>query len=216
MSDSALPPTPPTSPFEAYPDDRAARQARWPVVFGVLSLVVGVFGFCMQGFGALFTGFNQSFMKMGGMEVSPPPDVVRNLGLAQAGILAVLGIVLVVGSSLLLLRKPLGALLVKIWAISRLIMVVAGLVAGVMTLKQYVEWQITMTSEIRESLRKNPQVKESQLPPIPEREDAEKKALWGILGASLAFSVWPFVMAIVMTRPNVRADIEAWKAARSA
>jgi hypothetical protein len=211
MSEASLPPIPPTSPFEAYPDDRAARQQRWPVVFGILSLVVGVFGFCMQGAGLVYVGFNQSIMKTAGMEVSPPPEVVRNLGLAQAGILAALGIVLVVGSSMLLLRKPLGALLVKIWAISRLVMVVAGLIAGVMTLKQNVEWQITMTAEIRESLRKNPQIKESQLPPIPEREEAERKALWGIVLASVGFSIWPFVMAIVLTRANVRADVEAWK-----
>ena len=216
MSDSALPPIPPTSPFEAYPDDRAARQARWPIVFGSVSLAVGVFGFCMQGAGAAFTGFSQSFMKMGGMEVSPPPEVVRILGITQAIVLCALGIVLIAGSALLLSRKPLGATLVRVWVVLRLLMVVAGLIAGVLTIKPNVEWQITMTAEIRESLRKNPNVKEKDLPPIPERDAAEKKALWSILGVSLAFSAWPFAMAFVLSRPNVRADIEAWKAARAA
>lgn len=216
MSDSALPPIPPTSPYEAYPDDRAARQARWPFVFGAVSLAVGVFGFCMQGAGAAFTGFSQSFMKMGGMDVSPPPDVVRILGLTQAIILCALGIVLIAGAAMLMNRNPLGALLVRVWVVLRLLMVVAGLIAGVLTIKPNVEWQITMTAEIRESLRKNPNIKEKDLPPIPEREDAEKKALWSIIGASLAFSAWPFAMAIVLSRPNVRADIDAWKAARAA
>ena len=216
MSDSALPPIPPTSPYEAYPDDRAARQARWPFVFGAVSLAVGVFGFCMQGAGAAFMGFSQSVMKMSGMDVSPAPEVIRILGLTQAIILCALGIVLIAGAAMLMNRNPLGALLVRVWVVMRLLMVVAGLIAGVLTIKPNVEWQITMTAEIRESLRKNPNIKEKDLPPIPEREDAEKKALWSIIGASLAFSAWPFAMAIVLSRPNVRADIEAWKAARAA
>ena len=215
MSDSALPPIPPTSPFEAYPDDRAARQARWPFVFGGVSLALGVFGFCMQGLGAAFAGFTDSLMKMGGMEVSPPPDVVRVVGITQAVILCALGIVLIAGSALLMNRNPLGATLVRVWVVLRLLMVVAGLVAGIVTIKPNVEWQITMTAEMRESLRKQPGFNEKNLPPIPERADAEQKALWSLLGASVAFSVWPFVMAIVMTRPNVRADIDAWRAARA-
>ena len=216
MNDQSLPPVPPTSPFEAYPDDRAARQARWPFVFGGVSLALGVFGFCMQGLGAAFAGFTDSLMKMGGMEVSPPPDVVRVVGITQAVILCALGIVLIAGSALLMNRNPLGATLVRVWVVLRLLMVVAGLVAGIVTIKPNVEWQITMTAEIRESLRKQPGFNEQSLPPIPEREKAEKQALWSLLGASVAFSVWPFVMALVMTRPNVRADIDAWKAARAA
>ena len=44
-----------------------------------------------------------------------------------------------------------------------------------------------------------------------EPEAAERKALWGLVIASVAFSIWPFVMALVLTRENVRADVESWK-----
>jgi hypothetical protein len=66
-----------------------------------------------------------------------------------------------------------------------------------------------MTSEMRESLR-NKGIKEEQLPPIPEREATEQRALWAIAGASLAFAIWPFVIAIALSRANVRADQAAW------
>ena len=206
-------PAPPTSPFEAYPDDRAIRQSRWPIVFGAISLVVGVLGTCMQGMGAVMAVASDKFMGMMGMSTSPPPEIVKFVGGAQAVILVLLGVLLTTGAAMMLLRKPLGVTLVRTWAIARLVMVVLGLGAAIMTMKAQVEWQITMTSEIRESLRKNPNIKESQLPPIPDREEAERKALWGIAGASAAFAVWPFVMAIVLSRPNVRADVERWRSA---
>lgn len=212
MTDPALPPIPPTSPYEAYPDDRAAREARWPVLFGWISLAIGVGGFCLQGAGAAFAGLSQSIMKMAGMEISPPPDIVRLLGISQAVVLCGLGIVLIVGALMLVLRKPLGVVLIRAWIVARLIMVLVGLVGGILTIKPNVEWQITMTAEMRESMRKNhPEIKENQLPPIPEREAGEKKALWSIIGASLAFSVWPFAMAWVLSRPHVHADIASWQ-----
>jgi len=211
--DNELPPIPPTEPtadpFAPYPDDLAARRSRWSIVFGSISLVYGVLGTCLQGAGAGMSVASDKIMKMSGMEVSPAPTVVQVVGGVQAGVLVILGIVLITGSAMTLLRKPLGVTLMRFWAYARLVMVIVGLVAGIVTLKPQVEWQITMTSEMRESLR-NKGIKEEQLPPIPEREATEQRALWAIAGASLAFAIWPFVIAIALSRANVRADQAAW------
>lgn len=211
--DNELPPIPPTEPssdpFAPYPDDLAARRSRWPIVFGSISLVYAVLGTCVQGIGAGMSVASDKIMKMSGMEVSPAPKVVQIVGGVQAGVLVILGIVLITGSAMTLLRKPLGVTLMRFWAFARLVMVIVGLVAGIVTLKPQVEWQITMTSEMRESMR-NKGIKEEQLPPIPEREATEQRALWAIAGASLAFAIWPFVIAIALSRANVRADQAAW------
>jgi hypothetical protein len=201
------------TPFEPYADDRAARRSSWPMIFGVISLVVGVLGTCVQGFGAAMSMASDKLMKMGGMDVSPAPKSVQYLGGAQAVILMLLGIVLIVGATLLILRRPLGAKLVRIWAFSRLVMVVLGLGAAVLTLKDQVSWQVTMNGEIRESLRKRG-VKDEQLPPIQDADAIGKQALWGLVGASVAFAVWPFVMAIVLTNRRNCEDIASWGSAQ--
>ena len=201
------------TPFEPYADDRAARRSSWPMIFGVISLVVGVLGTCVQGFGAAMSIASDKLMKMGGMDITPAPKSVQYIGGAQSVILVLLGIVLIVGSTLLILRRPLGATLVRFWAFARLVMVVLGLGAAVLTLKDQVAWQVTMNGEIRESLRKNG-VKEEQLPPIQDSDAIGRQALWGVAGASVAFAVWPFVMAIVLTNRRNREDIASWASAQ--
>ncbi len=199
----------PNTPYEPYPDDLAARRATWPTAFGVISLVVGVLGTCMQGAGVGMSLASDKIMGLAGMAVSPAPRVVQIVGGTQAAVLMLLGVMLIIGSWLLIMRKPLGARLVKWWAISRLVMVVIGLGALVFTLRAQVEWQVTMSSEIRDSLR-GKGIKEADLPPIADRAAIEKQAMWGVGIASVAFSVWPFVMAIVLTGRKGREDIASW------
>ncbi len=206
---SVAPPPPAADPFAAYPDDLAARRSRWPVVFGAISLVIAVCGFCVQGFGALGAVFNQQMMAMAGLEVSPPPRIVQVVGGVQAAILATLGIVLVIGSVQLMRRRPAGARLVLAWAVARLVMVVVGLGLAVLTLKPQVEWQVTMTGEIRESLRAKG-MKEEQLPPLQDAAAIERQSIWMLAGASGAFAIWPFTMALVLTGRRSRAEIAQW------
>ncbi|MFM1824212.1 MAG: hypothetical protein RI967_2478 [Planctomycetota bacterium] len=207
---SATPPAPPAAdPFAAYPDDLAARRSRWPIVFGAISLVIAVCGFCVQGFGALGAVFNQQMMAMAGLEVSPPPRIVQVVGGAQAAVLAILGIVLVIGSVQLMRRRPAGARLVLAWAVARLVMVVVGLGLAVLTLKPQVEWQVTMTGEIRDSLRAKG-MKEEQLPPLQDAAAIERQSIVMLAIASGAFAIWPFTMALVLTGRRSRAEIAQW------
>lgn len=151
-----------------------------------------------------------------GFTVPPPPSTVVWLTSVQFVILAVLGVMLIVGAAMLLRRNPLGRKLVLAWAIARLVMVVVGLGIAVVTLKPQVDWQTEMVASMREQMRKNPSIKEDQLPPIPERAAAESQALRGIGIASIFFATWPFVMAIVLTRPFVRREVESWSESRPA
>lgn len=200
-----------SQPFEPYIDDRAQRRSTWPTIFGAISLVLGVCGFCMQGLFTVSGLFSDRLMKMGGMEVSPPPKIFQLVAGVQGVILVILGVILIFGSAQLMMRRPLGATLVKFWVFARLVMVLAGLVAGVYLMKAQTDWQIAMTGEIRDSMRERG-MKEADLPPVPDRESIERQSLWALVGFSVAYAVWPFVMAIVLTNRSVRDDIASWKA----
>lgn len=200
-----------TSPFEPYPDDRRERQSRWRIVFASLSLVVGVMGFCMQGIGSAMVVFGDRASAAAGFTVPPAPPVVLWITVVQFAVLTVLGVMLIAGAAMLLRRDPRGRTLVLAWAVARLVMVVVGLGAAALTLKPQVEWQTEIVASVREQMRSQPGVREDQLPPIPDRAAAEAQALRGIGVASLFFATWPFVMAIVLTRPFVKDDIDSWR-----
>jgi hypothetical protein len=182
----------------------------WHLVFGGISLAIAVLGMCMQGLAAVGTLANPWMMSMAGMETTPPPDALKYAGGAQAGVLLLLGGVLAAGSAMLLLRRPLGAKLVLVWAVSRLLMVVVGVVVAVALIKPQTEWAVVLSSEIRDHMRKQ-NVPEEKLPPLVDAEQAQRDAIRNLAIFSLAFAVWPFTMAIVLTRARVRADVESWK-----
>ena len=203
-----------SDPFQPYDDDRRARQSRWRIVFGSLSLVVGVMGFCMQGMGTGMVVFGGQLSKSAGFDLPPPPAIVAGVTIAQFAVLVILGIALIAGATMLLRRNPAGRSMVLGWVVARLIMVVVGLALAVVTLKPTVDWQTEIVVTMREQMRRSPNVKPEQLPPIPEREAAEAQAIRGLAVASILFATWPFVMAIVLTRPFVRQEIESWRLER--
>jgi len=201
--------TPPTDPFAPYPDEGSGPPSSWPLIYGGISLVVAVFGMCMQAFAVAGIFANSAMMGLAGMETTPPPAIIVWTGGAQSIVLCLLGIMLAVGATLLILRKPLGARLVLGWAVARLVMVVVGIILAVVTIKPQSEWAVTLTSEIRDSLRSKG-MKEEQLPPLIDEERAQSDAMRNIAIFSAAFSVWPFAMAWVLTRPRTKADVAAW------
>ncbi len=212
--DSSSPQTQPPAmdPYAAYPDDRAARQSRWPVIFGVLSAVYGLFGMCLQGFGAIGSLFSEQMMKLSGFEMPPMPAAMKWAGFAQSSVLFVLGIVLIIGSLMLTQRKALGAKLVGIWAAARLVLVVAGLGLGLATLRPNVDYQIESAALMREQMQARSDIPANAIPAIPDRAAAEASAIRMLVVFTLVFSIWPIAMLFVLTRGHVRADIESWKA----
>ena len=215
MSDAPQPASSTTAedPYAPYrpEDDLAARRSRWPIVFGSVSLMVGVFGMCMQAAVAAGTFASGAFSTMIDLEVPPPPATLQLTIAVMSTALVLLGILLIVGAAMLLLRRPLGARLVMIWVVLRLILVVAGLGTGIAFLKPQVDWSLEIASSIREQLRARG-VAEDRLPPLVDREASERQAVRSIAMTAVAFSLWPFAMAIVLTRRHVRDDVASWRA----
>ena len=209
MHDPGSKGSPPTSPFEAYPDGPVPEYQSWPMIFGGISLAIGVFGLCMQGMMGVSVFANEWMMGNMGMRTSPPPEVMKWSAGIQAAIMVPLGIVLIAGASMMLVRRPLGAKLVLWWAVARLIMVVVGLVLGVYTIKPQAEWSVTLVAEMRDSLRANG-MKEEQLPPLIDQAKAESDGVRNIAIFSLAFAVWPAAMILLLTREKAKRDIASW------
>ena len=221
MTDSQSPPpsdvpsATPADPYAPYPSsdgasDLALRQSRWRVIFPAISIVIGVFGMCFQAAFAVQVTFWDAIMARSGITLTPPPDVIRWTTTAQVALIVPLGIVLIAGSAMLFLRKPLGARLVMVWVVGRLLLVIAGLVAAAVTIKPQAEWGLTLTAEMRDHMRKQGMTEE-QLPKLPDAEQAQADGIRNISIVSIATATWPFVMAIVLTRRHVRAEIESWK-----
>lgn len=207
---------PPTESWiEPGDSDRQERRARWRIVFCSLSLVVAVMGILMQGIGAAMVLFGHRFWSASGFTIPAPPPVVAWAAAGQFVVLAALGVVLLVGATMLLRRNPTGYKLVMGWAVARLVMAMIGIGIGLMTIKPQAEWQTEIIVSVREGMRAQPGVNESQLPPIPERGQAEAAAVRSLGVATLFFVTWPFVMAIVLTRPFVREEIGAWRRERA-
>jgi len=215
MTESSPTSAPPTSPFEAYPDGPVPEYQSWPLIFGGISLAIGVFGLCMQGMMGVSVFANEWMMGKMGMQTSPPPEILKWSAGAQALVMVPLGIMLIAGATMLLLRKPLGARLVLWWAVARLFMVVVGLGVGVLTIKPQAEWSVTLVAEMRDSLRKQG-MKEEQLPPLIDQAKAESDGIRNIAIFSLAFAVWPAAMILLLTREKAKRDIASWAAPASA
>lgn len=211
MTDPASRPA--IDPYAPYPTTNSNEPPmRWNIVFGVVSLAVGVLGMCMQAMVVGSLAIKQ-ILGLFGMEVSSPPALMVWAGGFQAVINTALGVLLIVGSWKLIMRKPAGVRLVRTWVVARLVTVCIGFAATLITIKPQVEWSVTLQGEIREALRKNPQIKEKDLPPLIDQEAAQKQALWSIGIFTAAFAVWPLVMGYVLSRSRVKTDVEAWEAA---
>jgi len=184
----------------------------WPLIFGGISLAIGVFGMCMQGLMGVSMFANEWMMGRMGMRTTPPPEIMKWSAGIQAAIMVPLGILLVAGAAMLLMRRPLGAKLVLWWAVARLVMVFAGLVLGIATIKPQAEWSVTLVAEMRDSLR-GQGMKEDQLPPLIDQAEAESDGVRNIAIFSIAFAVWPAAMILLLTREKARRDIASWTGA---
>lgn len=201
-------------PYAPYPDDRAARQARWRTVFPVISIALGVIGSCVQlGMAGQVVFWDWATEQAGMGGLPSPPEAAQTVAMVQAVSIVVLGTMLVVGSAMLLLRNPLGRTLVLAWSVVRLLVVVGSLAVGLAMIDAQVSWGVELDAAVREA-RIAKGMKESDLPPVPTREEIEASVLRLLVGITVATATWPFVMAIVLTRRHVREEVEGWRSAR--
>lgn len=188
-------------------DEGDARLSRWRIVFPVISVVLGMVG---MGFWAAFILFADMPEKERGYPLPDAPEIIAVWRTTQASLLIALGVLLVAGSAMLLRRVALGATLCLAWSVLRLAIVGANIAVGLNAFDAQVAWRMESAQADRTG-RLAQGFDESQLLPLPT-ETATRGAIRSELTSiSIASATWPCVMAIVLTRRHVRAEVRGWR-----
>ncbi|MFO0829013.1 MAG: hypothetical protein U0572_12810 [Phycisphaerales bacterium] len=198
---------------EADPSGEANQSGerhgpRWRVIVGVLGLVYGVCGTLMWLLATVSSLFWKQFMAMAGMGNLEMPAPLFWNGIVSSFILLVLGLMLALGSGLLIARRPRGATLMRTWAALRILMVVVGLVAGFLTMPMQVDFQMTIVEAQRDMLRQR-NVPEDQWPKA-DRAKAEAWIRYSMGGMAVLFAAFPLFVGLVLTSRAKKDEIESW------
>jgi hypothetical protein len=193
--------------------DATASQAesgpRWHVVVGTLGLVYALGGILMHLFFLASVFFWKAMMSMAGLGDIEMPRVLVLSGLFQSAILLVLGVVLGIGSALVLARRPRGAALLRFWAGARLVMVLLSLVVGVVLTRPQVDFQLEMAERQRDLILERGG--DPALVPVPERAQLERQVRWTTGGMALVVAAFPLFVGVLLTSRRKREEIEAWR-----
>lgn len=201
--------TPTTLPPLAGPDGaESARGFRWHLIVGGLGLVYGVAGILMHGLTIVGLLLWKPLMGMAGLGEVSMPQALYLHGLFQSGLLLLLGVVLVIGSSLLLLRRPRGAALLRFWAGTRLLMVVVGVVLGIVFMRPQIDFQVDMAERQRDLIAERGG--DPSAVPVPNRDSMERQVRWTTAGMSIVLAAFPLFVGIVLTSRRKRDEIAEW------
>lgn len=198
----------PPQTSEAIPPS-SDRGPRWHVVVGALGLVYAFGGILMHlGFLASVL-FWRTMMSMAGLGDIEMPRVLMVSGVVQSAILLVLGVVLGIGSALVLARRPRGASLLRFWAGARLVMILVGLVVGVVLTRPQIDFQLEMAERQRDLVLERGG--DPAMVPVPDRAQLERQVRWTTGGMTLILAAFPIFVGVLLTSRRKREDIEAWR-----
>lgn len=192
---------------ETHHPDLLGEPARWPTTLGVISLIYGIGGLlCASGYvGSTF--FSEALMKLSGIEVTMPMSL--KLQAAAFGVAAfVLGIIMIIGATALLRRRPSGVSLLKFWAVARLTVLVVGLVAGVLTAPAQIQMQRQIIEGRNEIFRQNDM--ESRVKEPDDREIWQKLMLQVSIMTAI-FALYPAFLGVHLSRRKVAEEVEQWE-----
>lgn len=199
-----IPPVSP-EPSAVAPD---SAPTRWHIVVGVLGLVYGAAGVLLHLGSIVMSFFSKQFFKMAGLGEIETPRLMVITALIQSSILLVLGCFLIVGSAMILARRPLGASLLRFWAGARIAMVVVGIGLGILTLKPQLEFQ-TRIFEAQKELVRDRGGDPNKIPtPDPKSQEMQARIMMGVF--SVVLVAFPLFVGILLTNRRKKADIEAW------
>lgn len=142
MTDDASTAAPPTA-REGYV--APPTRHKWPTVLGIIAIIFGSFGVLAGVWGMVAPLLMASMFEASGMssaEVQAQLDVMRSLqgwSIGFSVLSTVLAVVLLVAGVQLVRRRPQGATLCYLWAPSKMVLVVAGVVLGYMAYQSQVD-----------------------------------------------------------------------------
>lgn len=178
----------------------------WPTVIGVISIIVAISGMLCQLTinGWMFVSESIPEQFRGGMTF---PPVMKLMGAAQCVVLLGLGVLLLMGAVALLRRRRVGVKRLKAWAISRLVMIVIGVVLSLLTAPAQIQMQKEALEWQREFFKEH-QVKQ-EVPNLTDRE-IWFRILIGLGIFTVLTSAYPVFLGFYLSRPSVISEIQNW------
>lgn len=180
---------------------------RWHIIVGVLGLLYGACGCCMQGAFVAFLTFGAKLIPMPpGADMPPPPKPTLTAILSL--ITAASGLLLIGGSVQLLRRRGSAANLLFSWSTIRLLLVAVWLVVALQSMNEQIDYAEKMDTWGREMAKANGQ----SVPGAPfDREAARRSMPRQTVIFALVFAAFPVFIGVLASSRRKRDEMAAWE-----
>lgn len=187
--------------FVAPPTDRGEfvddfiEPAKWPKVYGIISIVWGALGLLCGGLGAAWAGIGPRFAQSGAAQLKggmPPALLTVNTGLLVLTIIStVWTILLITAGSMCVARKPATRVTHLVWAAGAIVLTAIG-----------TKMNLDLQAEIAQWVRDN-----------PDADFSKQQAAAGSLGNMVGLVVglffglaWPIITLVWFGLVKTKAD----------
>jgi len=179
---------------------------KWPTVFGVISIIYGGMGMLCYVFQGAMIAILPTLPEMfrGGVEM---PPILRITGAIQVIVTFGLGVFMLVGAARLLRRRRSGVAILKQWAVLRLVVLLLGVGAMVLTGPAQIHVQRS-TLDFKNKMLEE----QGRADRIEKKSDEQLWRLSMIQGgaAAVAFAIYPLVLGFYLSRRKVTEELEQW------
>ncbi len=196
---------PPTEQGEMLADE----PTKWPKVIGIISLLYALGGMLLQILGVAMLFLMKWLTRMGGFELDMDiPASFKAVSIGLAMLTFCVGILMFVGAVNLLRRRRSGPTLLRVWAVSRLLLIVVGLGTAIMLAPAQVKLQRSLLDQQNDRFREAGM--ESR---VKEKTDEELRQ--GVIRTGVIFlsvtAVYPFFLGLWLSRRKVAEEVQQWK-----
>lgn len=186
---------------------------RWPRGIGILCIVYGAGGILIYGFcgiaGTLLQGWLLSFS---GLKAPPMPPVLVWITAGQSVVLAMLGVLLVVGGVRLLQLRRSARPALAAWAAARIALLVVSTVAGLVTMPTQLDYQVAMNESVRDMMRTRgmSEAEVDRNAPAMTPADLQSRQRLMTFGMTVPLAAFPIFIGLLATSPRKRAEFDAF------
>jgi hypothetical protein len=201
MSDP-LSPSIPHPPIEQGELDREPPRTRWPIVFGVIGLLLAICGLLCNGMFLTWIGLGNALPEMyrGGVEM---PPIVRVTGAVTCILALIFAVMLLIGSIGLLRRRRSAPSLLRKWVVLSLLLL---LISTVLTF-------VTMPAQI-EMARSSERYMTRVMPTAVKPKTDEQHWFAITIQTGIFTAVWaafPIVLGAWLSRRRIVHEVATWE-----